>query len=350
MKLLFSSNQLASAWTNLGTIRTKCGQLDAAKECFEKSLAHAPTDNEPAHRNLGAALTYQGHCQDALRHTAQAIQINPHSAEAHRNHATLMLLQEDFEQGWEEYEWRIQCKDFNLPEYPYPRYAGGSLCGKSLYSTLSKDSGTPFTLFAMHNLQSMLVLAFSFTVHLPYASLGHLSFIDQIIPVSSKTPECDFYLPLMSAPHIFQTRLETIPRDTPYITPDPNLLSTGKLASQQTGRLKVGLVWQGNPDHPADWQRSLPFRVLDGLAHPDVTFIPLQLGHGREQLSDETALNIADPGEQLDHDSGAFMDTAAIISQLDLVIGSDTAVIHLAGALHVPTWWHFQLHLTGDGC
>ena len=64
----------------------------------------------------------------------------------------------------------------------------------------------------------------------------------------------------------------------------------------------------------------------------------MQLVHGGEQLTDETALHIADPGEQLDRDSGPFMDTAAIMSQLDLVIGSDTAVIHLAGALHVPTW------------
>jgi len=330
----------ASAWTNLGTIRTTCGQLDAAIECFEKSLAHAPTDNEPAHRNLGAALTYQGHFQDALRHTAQAIQINPHSAEAHRNHATLMLLHEDFEHGWEEYEWRIQCKDFNLPEYPYPRYAGGSLCGKSLL--LHAEQGLGDSIHFIRYAQLAKHAGAHVLFHCPPALcklFGHLSFIDQIIPMSSKTPECDFYLPLMSAPHIFQTRLETIPRDTPYITPDPKLIEHWKnWLSQQPGRLKVGLVWQGNPDHPADWQRSLPFRVLDGLAHPDVTFIPLQLGHGREQLSDETALNIADPGEQLDHDSGPFMDTAAIISQLDLVIGSDTAVIHLAGALHVPTW------------
>ena len=157
--------------------------------------------------------------------------------------------------------------------------------------------------------------------------------------MTSAAPRCDFYLPLMSAPHVFQTRIESIPNEIPYITPDPTLVQQwSKWLSQQPGRLKVGIVWQGNPDHPADWQRSLPFRALDGLAHPDITFIPLQLGHGREQLSDETAFNIADPGEQLDRDSGPFMDTAAIISQLDLVIGGDTAVIHLAGALHVPTW------------
>ena len=251
-----------------------------------------------------------------------------------------MLLHEDFEQGWEEYEWRIQCKDFNLPEYPYPRYAGGSLCGKSLL--LHAEQGLGDSIHFIRYAQLAKHAGARVFFHCPPALcklFGHLSFIDQIIPVSSKTPECDFYLPLMSAPHIFQTRLETIPSDTPYITPDPKLIEHWKnWLSQQPGRLKVGIVWQGSPDHPADWQRSLPFHALKGLAHDDITFIPLQVGHGREQLDGGTVMNIADPGERLDCDSGPFMDTAAIISQLDLVIGSDTAVIHLAGALHVPTW------------
>ena len=332
--------EYSTAWTNLGTIRTNSGQLDAAIECFEKSLSSLPNDNEPAHRNLGAALTYQGCFQDALRHTERAIQINPDCAEAHRNHATLTLLHEDFEHGWKEYEWRIQCKDCKFPEYPFPRYTGGSLSGKSLL--LHAEQGLGDSVHFIRYAQLATRAGARVLFHCPPALcklFNHLPFIDQIIPMTSAAPTCDFYLPLMSAPHIFQTRPETIPRDTPYITPDPKLIEQWKnWLSQQPGRLKVGIVWQGNPDHPADWQRSLPFRVLNGLAHPDVTFIPLQLGHGEEQLTDETALNIADLGEQLDRDSGPFMDTAAIMSQLDLVIGSDTAVIHLAGALHVPTW------------
>ena len=330
----------ASAWTNLGTIRTECGQLDTAIECFEKSIALAPAGNEPAHRNLGAALTYQGHSQDALRHTAQAIQINPHSAEAHRNHATLTLLHEDFENGWEEYEWRIQCRDANFPKYPYARYAGGSLSGKSLL--LHAEQGLGDSIHFIRYAQLATRAGARVLFHCPpelCKLFDHLPFINQIIPMTSAAPRCDFYLPLMSAPHIFQTRIESIPNEIPYITPDPTLVQQWKKwLKEQPGRLKVGIVWQGSPDHPADWQRSLPFRALEGLAHDDITFIPLQVGHGREQLDGRTVLNIADPGERLDCDSGPFMDTAAIISQLDLVVGSDTAVIHLAGALHVPTW------------
>ena len=332
--------EYSTAWTNLGTIRTNCGQLDAAIECFEKSLSFLPADNEPAHRNLGAALTYQGCFQDALRHTERAIQINPNCAEAHRNHATLTLLHEDFKHGWEEYEWRIQCKDCKFPKYPFPRYTGGSLSGKSLL--LHAEQGLGDSVHFIRYAQLATRAGARVLFHCPPALcklFDHLPFIDQIIPMTSAAPRCDFHLPLMSAPLIFQTRLETIPRDMPYITPDLKITKQWKTwLSQQPGRLKVGIVWQGNPDHPADWQRSLPFHALEVLAHDDITFIPLQVGHGREQLDGGTVLNIADPGEQLDRDSGPFMDTAALISQLDLVIGSDTAVIHLAGALNVPTW------------
>ena len=84
-------------------------------------------------------------------------------------------------------------------------------------------------------------------------SFDHLPFIDQIIPRTSAAPRCDFYLPLMSAPLIFQTRIESIPNKTPYITPDPTLVQQWKAwLSQQRGRLKIGIVWQGNPDHLAD--------------------------------------------------------------------------------------------------
>jgi hypothetical protein len=108
---------------------------------------------------------------------------------------------------------------------------------------------------------------------------------------------------------------------------------------EQANGLRIGVVWQGSTQHHADNQRSFHLADLACLGRDDVTFIPLQVGAGREQLADAPAdMHIMDPGERLDRDCGAFMDTAAIVSQLDLVICCDTAIAHLSGALDVPTW------------
>jgi len=103
--------------------------------------------------------------------------------------------------------------------------------------------------------------------------------------------------------------------------------------------LKVGICWQGRPGFKADRQRSLPLEHFAPLAAmPGVRLVSLQMGEGAGQLAAQPWRDaILDPGPELDRD-GAFLDTAAIIGNLDLVITSDTAMAHLAGALGAPTW------------
>ena len=105
-------------------------------------------------------------------------------------------------------------------------------------------------------------------------------------------------------------------------------------------KLRVGLVWQGNRDHMADVFRSFPLKAYDPLGQlDDIQFISLQKGYGAEQIKDWSGLRpLIQLPEGTDVTSGAFMDTAAIVSQLDLVITSDTSMAHLAGALGRPAW------------
>jgi hypothetical protein len=103
---------------------------------------------------------------------------------------------------------------------------------------------------------------------------------------------------------------------------------------------KVGINWQGNPDHKKDRHRSYPLACFRRLARiPGVRLISLQKGPGTEQLSQVGGdLDVMDLGSRLDEAAGPFMDTAAIMNSLDLVITSDTATAHLAGAMGVPVW------------
>ncbi len=330
----------ATAWTNLGAVRTKMGEFDAAAECFRQSLEVSPDNNEPAHRNLGATLVRQGRFQEGSEQTARALQINPRNADAHRNRAIINLLRGEFEEGWEEYEWRWHCADLSLPTFDVPFYAGEPLEGKTLL--LHAEQGLGDTLQFVRYGELAKRRGAQVVVHCqePLCRiLQSYEFSDAVIPRGAALPSIDFHLPMMSAPRVFETRLKSIPCQTPYLSADPFLQRRWATWLEKLEGLRIGLVWQGSRQHHADTQRSFRLTDLACLGRDEITFVPLQVGKEREQLaSAPTTMHFADPGEQLDRDCGAFMDTAAIVSQLDLVICCDTAIAHLAGALHVPTW------------
>jgi ADP-heptose:LPS heptosyltransferase len=108
------------------------------------------------------------------------------------------------------------------------------------------------------------------------------------------------------------------------------------------GRFRVGINWQGNPRYRADARRSIALAafmpLLRAIAAAGGAVVSLQKGDGRQQLAHLPAdIAVVDLGPELDAD-GAFLDSAALMTALDLVITSDTAIPHLAGALGVPVW------------
>jgi Glycosyltransferase family 9 (heptosyltransferase) len=162
--------------------------------------------------------------------------------------------------------------------------------------------------------------------------------VDQWVSHGGPLPEFHMRAPLPSLPGIFHTELATIPRQVPYVFADPNLVSHWRAELEGQGGYKVGIAWQGNPAYRDDRQRSISLTHFAKLAEiQGIRLISLQKGHGTDQLRtiDFEVLNLCD---RLDESSGAFMDTAAVMKNLDLVITSDTAIPHLAGALGVPVW------------
>jgi hypothetical protein len=149
-------------------------------------------------------------------------------------------------------------------------------------------------------------------------------------------PAFDMYCAISSLPLAFGTRLETTPSATPYLPPPPK--SRVQAWENRLGphdRLRVGLVWSGNPEHKNDHNRSLPFRALTPILKLDAFFVSLQK---EVRPEDKTALldrtDVVDLASHLTD----FVETAALMSCLDLVITVDTSAAHLAGALGLPTW------------
>jgi hypothetical protein len=130
------------------------------------------------------------------------------------------------------------------------------------------------------------------------------------------------------------TDLSSIPAQVPYVFPDEALVAQWKTTLGDAPGLRVGISWQGNPRVRTDRQRSIPLtHFLPLLDVPGVRFFSFQRGAGREQLA-STRGAIVDLADRIND----LQDTAAIMRNLDLVIVSDSAPAHLAGALGVPTW------------
>jgi tetratricopeptide (TPR) repeat protein len=170
-------------------------------------------------------------------------------------------------------------------------------------------------------------------------------YIDQLITLKDPAPEHDLYAPLMTLPTLFNISVGTIPsNNTPYLFPDAQLLTQWKTILEKDQNVKIGICFQASNlnlnlfSGPMTSNRSLDISViLDTLSDiPNVSFYSLQKGNGQEMAESHDNLVVFD--ETFDTDNGAFMDSAAIIPHLDLVISVDTSVAHLAGALGAKTF------------
>jgi hypothetical protein len=163
-------------------------------------------------------------------------------------------------------------------------------------------------------------------------------------------PPHDFETPIASVPLHLRVTAESIPASVPYLSADAALVEAARRRiyphARTDGAFTVGIAWQGNPAFPQDCHRSMPLREFAPLARiPGIRLFSLQKGYGAEQLA-AARLSVEDLGAALDPGGGAFTDTAAAMMALDLVVASDSAVVHVAGALGRPVW--VALPLTPD--
>ena len=149
----------------------------------------------------------------------------------------------------------------------------------------------------------------------------------------------DFQCALMSLPLWFGTDLNSIPDQIPYLKPEADLAARWKRRIGDQG-FKIGIAWQGNPAGKIDRGRSYPLSELVPLARiPGVRLISLQKYHGLDQLAHlPSDVTVETLGDDFDSGQDAFIDTAAVMSHLDLIITLDSSIAHLAGALGCRTW------------
>lgn len=329
----------STAFNNLGVALVAQGRLEEASATFQQALALMPND-AVTHSNLSAALVRQGKYSEAEANSKQALSLNPNYAEAHKNQGIVSLLLGDFERGWKEYEWRWNCPGSRMPNYSAPMWQGEPLDGKTIL--LHHEQGLGDTIQFVRYAAVLKQRGAGRVVVKTQKPLMQLlatgEGIDELVCDDAALPPFDAHVPILSVPGILKTTFDTIPGQVPYIHPDPKLVAKWKERLAGYEGLKIGISWQGSPDFHADAQRSIPLRHFARVAAvPGVRLFNFQKGFGTEQLD---ALNgdfeVISFGDELDRDFGPFMDTAAIMKNLDLVIAPDTSMIHLAGAIAAP--------------
>ena len=329
----------ATAHNNLGVALLERGEIAAGAECLAAVVRLTP-NNEAALLSLSSLELRMGRVAESEELSRRVLELNPQSAEAHKNRALAWLLQGDYERGWPEYEWRWQCPGPRLPQVPRPRWDGSPLAGRTILLHYEQGLGDTlqFIRFAKALRQGgrVVVVCQQPLVRILQGCDG----IDELVPDGSPLPDCDCFAPLLSVPGLLRTTLATVPRDVPYLAADESLVRQWRDRLADIHGFKIGIAWQGSRTFATDHERSFPLACFEPLAAiPDVRLISLQRGPGGEQLA---ALGgqfaVIDLGDQVDTTAGPFMDTAAIMQHLDLVITCDTSLVHLAGALGVRTW------------
>ncbi|MBP2299071.1 tetratricopeptide repeat protein [Azospirillum picis] len=367
----------APPWGHLGAALRVAGRLETAELVLRRALALDPANGDavealgaslhgtalyqaarswltrgwrlrPDHldtlTNLGTVLRDQRRFDEADACFAAVLARAPAHANAHLAHATGRLLRGDLRAGWEGFEHRWH-------RFPAPPWAGQPLGGATLLLHMEQGFGDSIQFVRYAPLAARLAAQGGGRVMVEthpllfrlFRSLGPTV---QVLIRGPEPPPHDLHCPLMSLPRAFGTDLSSIPATIPYLAPEPgdvlrwrDRLGVMPSAGVEPAALRVGLVWAGNPRHANDRNRSLPVDSLRPLlAVPGVRFFSLQTGDARADLARLPFSREGGMVEDVMERVRDFADTAAILSNLDLLITVDTAIVHLAGALGVPAW------------
>lgn len=320
-----------------GDEHTQAGRFEEALKSFKSALALDPL-SAPLRFNIATTLHALKRFKETVEWYDKTLEVSPGFAMAHHNKATTLLLLGQIAEGFREYEWRKVCPAWaDDARYALDRpWRGEDLAGKTLFvfPELFQGDLIQFGRYALLAEQAgaRVILGAPAAMH---ALLQTMSPTITLIADDAPTPDYDYQCGQMSLPTLFGTTLKTIPGFPQYLQADPERVARWKARVGDNG-FKVGVAWQGSVRANL---RSFPLALAVerlGLI-PGVRMISLQKHAGLEQLDALAPGAVESLGEDFDPGPDAFVDTAAAMTCCDLFITADTSVVHVAGALGVPT-------------
>jgi tetratricopeptide (TPR) repeat protein len=316
---------------NLGLLYMRRQETELSIHHLRQAVGLSRGDAEKL-ANLGAALDEDGRPAEAIAVLDEALRLRPDHPGAQWNRAMARLRCGDLRGGWGAFEsWR------RLPGAPKrvmdrPQWDGSPLNGRTIllhefrghgdilhfvrYATIIRQTGGRVLVEAP---ESMLTL------------LKSCAGIDGLTARGAPLPPHDVQAQMMSLPGILGTTLETIPANVPYLHADPEDVARWRQRMNESV-LRVGVHWRGNPANFYDRRRTVPVELFSLLA--EIQGVKLYCLQRNEPANGVAMMQFAD----LEAGPGSFMNVAAIIENLHVVVTNDTGMAHLAGALGARTW------------
>jgi tetratricopeptide (TPR) repeat protein len=328
------------AWQDLGAALGRQGRHGESLQAFAHahSLERKDGENTDSFVSLAVAFAEAGKIQEALALYESSLPRRPNVG-GYYAYSHLLLATGQLRFGWwyHESRWLNDPQVSLRPDFRRPVWAGQQLRGKTILLHVEQGFGDIIQFIRYAPQIKALGATVLLRVSRPMQKLAQrFAGVDRIVNRDESPPEFDFYIHVLSLPRVFGTDLSSIPAEIPYLHADPVRSERWSQRLAAAGGVTIGLAWAGNTAHPNDRYRSLSLPALARLGEvAGVRWVSLQKGEAaREAEAAPTGLELVNLGPELED----FCDTAAVISQLDLVICVDTAVAHLAGALGKPVW------------
>ncbi|MFA7239781.1 MAG: tetratricopeptide repeat protein [Sulfuricellaceae bacterium] len=334
----------AEAHNDLGIALRELGRLDDAQASCRRALEIKP-DFAEAYNNLGIALRELGQLEEAAASYRRALEIKPDYADARFNLGLCLLTMGRHFEGWREYEYRWEAGQ-PKPSYPatsLPQWAGQNLSPANRLLVFEEQGMGDRLQFARYLPLAAEHFAggVSFVSDSALLALFRRSFpgveILEVAPADQSAWQ--WQCPLLSLPRAFGAALDAIPKQTPYLIPDPARAACWQARIADLGlpaaTRKIGVAWKKGrlmknaPLYSLTLQQLAPLLDLPGCA-----WFSLQKEPDPDKAPWVASGKLIDWAEEL----GDFDETAALAINLDLIVSVDTAVVHLAGGLGRPTW------------
>jgi Flp pilus assembly protein TadD len=324
---------------HLGLQYAAMSRHSEAIEYFLEAIRGRPAFFQ-AWNHLGNALAEQNQLEEALFAYEESLKIESKNASAKFNWSLTCLRHGKLNREvWLRYEYRWVALNLSPQRnFQQPLWHGEApIANQSIL--LHADQGLGDTIQLVRYAAG--IAGRGATVHIEVqkelkALLQGVAGAASVFSEGEPLPHFDQHCPLLSVPFAEDTRLETIPAEVPYLTAPADRIDRWRPHFPPQSRLRVGVVWRGNPKHKNDANRSIAFDAFRAIFDTEnCDFVCLQIGLNPA----ESAVISAHP-QCVNHTDNIrdFCDTAAIVSHLDLVIAVDTSVAHLVGALGKPIW------------
>jgi len=329
----------AGAYTNLGNALNKSGEHEQSVYFHLQAISLDP--KAPNHyANLGSAYKNLGRFDRAKAMYKKAISLDPKHINAHFDLSTVLLQTAEYKDAWGEYEWRLAKDEMQGFIVKYQeifqrkRYSGQNLEGERV--VVLSEQGFGDSIMMARYLYELKQRGATVVVYQRdgLVELFHnLSCVDEVVSRDDTPPPSQYYICMMSLPLVLDKYLKNVVKNYPYI----DVQKTTKLPSK---KIKIGIAWGGSNSGDSYKNKVFDLRHFRAMTQlKDIQLYSLQLGDDAKQLQE---YGLQEHIIDLSKDIKNFEDTAKIIKELDLVISSDTSVLHLSGAMGKKTWGLLQ--------